>query len=97
MAKKTRRKFSPAFKAKVGLQALHNLKTVSEIASENELHPNQVSKWKKELEERLPGVFEQPGGTPDNRDELIRELYAKIGQLTVELEWLQKKTKALGL
>ena len=97
MAKRKRRTFSPAFEAKVGLQALHNLKTVSEIASENELHPNQVSQWKKELGERLPEVFEKPGGNPDDRDELIRELYAKIGQLTVELEWLQKKAKALGL
>jgi len=97
MARKKRRIFSAAFKAKVGLQALHGLKTVSEIASENKLHPNQVSQWKKELRERLPEIFEKPGGSPDDRDKLIGELYGKIGQLTVELEWLQKKAKALGL
>lgn len=97
MAKRKRRIFSPAFKAKVGLQALHGYKTVSEIASENKLHANQVSQWKKELRERLPEVFEKPGAPQDDRDELIRELYGKIGQLTVELEWLQKKAKALGL
>lgn len=97
MATKKRRKFSAAFKAKVGLQALHGLKTVNAIASENKLHPNQVSQWKKELSDRLPQVFEKPGDSSDDRDEIIEQLYGKIGQLTVELEWLQKKTKNLGL
>jgi len=73
------------------------LKTIGEIGRENRLHANQVSQWKREISERLPEVFQKSGGEPDDRDELIRELYGKIGQLTVELEWLQKKARALGL
>jgi len=70
---------------------------VGDIARENKLHANQVSQWKRELKERLPEIFLKPGGEIDDRDEIIRELYGKIGQLTVELEWLQKKSEALGL
>ena len=72
-------------------------KTIGQIARENKLHANQVTQWKRELNERLPHVFEKPGGEVDDRDELIKELYSKIGQLTVEVEWLQKKAKALGV
>ena len=97
MASKKRRKFSAAFKAKIGLEALCGLRTVGDIARENKLHANQVSGWKRELKGRLPEIFAKPGPADDDRDELIRELYGKIGQLTVELEWLQKKSKALGL
>lgn len=97
MAKKTRRRFSSAFKAKVGLEAMMGLKPIGQIARENKLHANQVTQWKRELRERLPQVFEKSGGEADDRDELIKELYVKIGQLTVEVEWLQKKAKALGL
>ena len=97
MAKKTRRKFTPQFKAKVGLEALMELKAVGQIARENKLHANQVTTWKRELRERLPQIFATPGTEEDDRDELIGQLYSKIGQLSVELEWLQKKAKALGL
>jgi transposase-like protein len=97
MPKKKRRSFSSAFKAKVGLEALAGFKTVGQIARENKLHANQVSQWKRELKERLPQVFDKPSGEADDRDELIQELYGKVGQLTIELEWLQKKAKALGL
>lgn len=97
MPKKKRRSFSSAFKAKIGLEAMMGLKTIGQLARENKLHANQVTQWKRELNERLPHVFEKPGGEVDDRDELIKELYSKIGQLTVEVEWLQKKAKALGL
>jgi len=97
MPKKKRRSFSSGFKARIGLEALSGLKTVGQIARENKLHANQVSQWKRELKERLPQIFDKPGGESDERDELIRELYGKVGQLTIELEWLQKKAKALGL
>ena len=94
-----RRKFSPQFKAKVGLEAITGLRTISEIAQEHKLHPNQVATWKRELTERLPDVFAVGGGgsAKDDQEELIEELYAKIGHLTVELEWLRKKSRALGL
>ena len=97
--KKKRRNFSSAFKAKIGLEAMIGLKPIGQIARENKLHANQGTQWKRELRERLPHVFEKPGhgGENDDRDDLIKELYSKIGQLTVEVEWLQKKAKALGL
>ena len=97
MAKSKRRSFSSAFKAKIGLEAIMGLKPIGQIARENKLHANQVTQWKRELRERLPHVFEKPGGEADDRDDLIKELYSKIGQLTVEVEWLQKKSQALGL
>jgi len=97
MPKKKRRTFSAAFKAKVGLEALVGNKTIGEIGRDHRLHANQVSQWKRELTERLPEIFQKSGGEPDDRDGIIRELYGKIGQLTVELEWLQKKARALGL
>jgi transposase-like protein len=97
MPKKKRRTFSAAFKAKIGLEAMMGLRTIAEIARENRLHANQVTAWKRELRERLPEVFEKPGGGADERDALIAQLYGKIGQLTVELEWLQKKARALGV
>lgn len=97
MPKKTRRTFSAAFKAKIGLEAMTGLRTIAEIARENRLHANQVTTWKRELRERLPEIFEKPGGEADDRDALIAELYGKIGKLTVELEWLQKKARALGV
>jgi transposase len=97
MPKKKRRSFSSAFKAKIGLEAMMGRKTIGQLARENKLHANQVTQWKRELGERLPHVFEKPGGEADDRDELIEVLYSKIGQLTVEVEWLQKKAKALGL
>ena len=99
MPKKKRRSFSSAFKAKIGLEATMGHKTIGQIARENKLHANQVTQWKRELNERLPHVFEKSAGgvEVDDRDELIKELYSKIGQLTVEVEWLQKKAKALGL
>jgi transposase len=97
MARKKRRSFGAAFKAKIGLEALCGLRTVGDIARENKLHANQVSQWKRELKERLPEIFAKPGVAVDDRDEIIRELYGKIGQLTVELEWVRKKSKALEL
>ena len=74
MAKKKRRSFSSALKAKIGLEALMGLKAIGQIARENKLHANQVTQWKRELGERLPQVFEKPGGEADERDEIIEQL-----------------------
>ena len=100
--KKTRMrtKFTAEFKARVALEAARGLRTVNEIAADNELHPNQVSAWKKELLEGAASVFE--GGSEARRTEEAMEkerarYERKIGQLTIEVDWLEKKSKELGL
>jgi len=99
--KRTRRRFSAEFKARVAIEAARGIKTVSEIAEENELHPVQVSQWKKELLDSAHLVFGE-GGKDARREAEAAEkrearLERKVGQLTIELEWLQKKSKELGL
>ena len=96
---KKRRTFSAEFKAKVGLEALKEAEPIHVIASKHQVHPVQVSQWKKEVAEKLPQLF--AGATAAQRDEREREqaekeLYARIGQLQMELEWLKKKLGPLG-
>jgi transposase-like protein len=99
--KRTRRRFSAEFKARIAMEAARGVKTVGTIADENELHPVQVSQWKKELLDSVHLIFEK-----DNKDarqdaeaaeRREAHLERKVGQLTIELEWLQKKSKELGL
>lgn len=98
MTKRKRRKFSGAFKAQVALEALRGVKTVHEIAAEYEIHPVQVSQWKKELGERLPEVFEKPKKADAERERREAErLERKVGQLTMEVDWLKKKCRELNL
>ena len=93
-----RRRFEASFKAKVGLEALKGIKTTSEIARQHKIHPNQVTQWKREIAERLPEVFESsPTVEAQEKDKQIARLERKIGQLTMDLEWLQKKSRELGL
>jgi len=100
MTKRKRRRFSAEFKARVALEAARGVKTVNEIAADNELHPVQVSQWKKELMERAPEVFEAAAKARSEKkasEEREARLERKVGQLTIELEWLEKKSKELGL
>ena len=85
-----RKKCSGAFKAKVALEAVKGLKTVGQIAREYEIHPVQVTQWKKVIRERLPQLFEAGAKDPEPDTELVSQLHEKIGQLTVELDWLKK-------
>jgi transposase len=91
--KNKRRNYSAAFKAKVALAAVKSDKTIAELASEHEVHPNQITQWKKQLLESLPELFSRRRQT-DQRDQeaLTSELYQQIGQLKVELDWLKKKS-----
>ena len=95
--KRKRRQFSGAFKAKVGLEALLGLKTTTQIARENQVHPLLVTQWKAMLRERMPELFERGRAVPDESEKTIAQLHQKIGQLTVDLDWLKKKCKQLGL
>jgi len=96
--KKQRRKHSAEFKATVALEALKGMNTVSEIAAKYEVHPVQVGNWKKELLERVPEIFERKNAARDKGSERLREqLEKKVGQLTMEVDWLEKKCVQLGI
>ena len=86
-----------AFKAKVAFEAAKGEKTIAEIASIYEVHPNQVSAWKKEFLERLPEIFNDTSAKDKKANEIKEERYLKqIGQLSVEVEWLKKSASNLG-
>lgn len=90
---KKRRKHDAAFKAKVALEAVMNDRTVNEIAAKYQVHPCQVSQWKRELLSGANSVFEQgkKAAVDDGHNREVSELHQKIGQLTVEVDWLKKK------
>ena len=97
MSKAKRKRYTGAFKAKVGLEALRGIKTVGQIAREYQIHPVQVTQWKGVVRDRLPELFESPPAVQSDSQEVIAQLHEKIGQLTVEVDWLKKKCKQLGL
>ncbi len=86
--RRPRRNHSPAFKARVALEALKGEKTVAEIAKQYEVHPNQVTSWKKEMLDGVATVFGGDPGESAVDQEKLRELHAKIGELTVERDFL---------
>jgi transposase-like protein len=90
----TRRRFTADFKARVALDALRGDKTIQEIATRHKVHPNQVSTWKRQAMDGLGAVFSNGAdkGRMDHDDE-VHDLHAKIGQLTVERDFLAKGLK----
>lgn len=89
---KQRRQFSAEFKGRVARAALKEHKTIAELAAQYDVHPNQISKWKKQLIEALPNVFShRPESNRKAEEALKNRLYRQIGQLQVELDWLKKK------
>ena len=87
-----KKKFSKEFKAKVAIEAIKGLKTSAEISSEYSVHPTQIAKWKKELRSRLPEIFSgKKSSEENNKDQLVDNLYKRIGQLEMENDWLKKK------
>ncbi len=96
--KKHRRKHSAEFKARVALEAIKGLKTLSEIAREYEIHPVMVGKWKSEMLDRLPELFDGKASAKNQDTEKEQEkLHRKVGQLTMEVDFLEKKCKQLGI
>jgi transposase len=93
MEKKSRRKFSADFKAKVVIEALKERNTIEEISRKFDLHPNQVTTWKKEFINNASAAFGGEGAKEglDQQEAKIEQLYAQIGQREVEINFLKKK------
>jgi len=86
-----RRRFSAEFKARVALEALSGAHTMSELSAKHGVHPNMISQWKRRVQESLPELFSRKAaGRDGSREAEIKELHAKIGQLTVEKDFLSK-------
>ena len=86
-----RRIFSAEFKAKVALEALSGAHTLAELSSKHNVHPNMIAKWKRQAQAHLPELFSKKGSRNEaSRDAELKELHAKIGQLTVENDFLSK-------
>ena len=96
--KRTRRKFSADFKTKVVLEALRERDTVETISRKYELHPNQVTTWKKEFLDNATAAFTVDSDRGEEKQQVEAEkekLYSQIGQMKVELDWLKKKWQEL--
>ena len=93
-----RRKFTAEFKARVVRVALREDKTLAQLASEFDVHPNQITEWKRQAIESLPEVFsrKKKRRQQDNQ-QLIDRLYQQIGELQVDVNWMKKKSRELGL
>lgn len=93
-----RRQYSAALKAQVGLEALKNIDPVHAIAAKHKVHPTQVNLWKKEVAERLPELFTKSvDADAVAAKEREQELYAEIGKLKMQLEWLKKNLARMGI
>jgi putative transposase len=92
-----RRRHSAAFKARVALEAAKQTKTIAELAKTYQVHPVQISQWKKQLLDGVEALFRD--GRQREREEgqaIQAELYEKIGRLNMEIEWLKKSVARCG-
>lgn len=93
---KKRKVYDDNYKARVALEAIKGEKTISEIASKYEVHPNQIITWKKQLLENVSSLFSRKKDPEiEELKTLLEELYKKIGKQNIELEFLKKKYKQL--
>jgi transposase len=98
--KRPRRNHSASFKARVAMEALRGVKTVAEIAAENNVHPAQVTSWKTDLVKGAPDLFERKNAPDHERNAMekgLERLERKVGQLVIEKEFLEKKCVQLGI
>ena len=94
MSRRKRRQFTAKFKTQVALEALKERKTLAQLASEYDVTAAQISAWKKQLLDSLPDVFgSDTASLQHEHQQLTDQLYRKIGQLEMELDWLQKKVE----
>jgi transposase len=86
-------KHTAKFKGKIALEALKGDKTISEIASKNQIHPSQITRWKRQLEKGTEEIFENGKKGNHKKGKEIKEsdLFEEIGRLKFELDWLKKK------
>ena len=88
---KTRRRFTAEFKAKVALEAIRGERTISDLATTHQLHPNQITQWKRQAIENLAKAFDDKATDAQvGREAEVTKLHAKIGQLVVERDFLAK-------
>ena len=98
MSRRPRRNHTPAFKAKVALAAIRGARTLAQLAEQFDVHPNQITSWKAQLEEGASDVFGPGGGNgsaPPTSD--VKSLHAKIGSLTLENDFLEGALSKAGL
>ena len=87
-----RRKFSSALKARVAIEAIKGHRSVAELAGDHQVHPSQITQWKKQLLDSAEQLFsDRRMSEKKDQEELLAKLYQQIGQMKVELDWLQKK------
>lgn len=89
MARRPRRNHSPAFKAKVALEAVRGVKTAGELAQQYDLHPNLISDWKLQLLERAASLFGESEAAVAKAGPDLKELHAKIGRQALEIDFLE--------
>ena len=88
--RRKRRNHSSAFKAKVALAAIKNDRTMAELAEQFDVHPNQIQDWRKRLLEDADKLFGRVRQQREETDEKVKDLHAKIGQLTMERGFLER-------
>jgi transposase len=97
MNRRPRRNHTPAFKAKVALAAVKGDRTIAQLAEHFDVHPNQITAWKAQLEGGASGVFGPGGMTPAAPAIDVKSLHAKIGELTLENDFLEGALTKAGL
>jgi transposase len=98
MARRTRRTHAPAFKAKVALAAIKGEKTLAELAQQYDVHPNQITAWQGQLVDAAAGLFGSAGAAPEPAPPVdVKTLHAKIGELTLENDFLSGALSKAGL
>lgn len=94
MSKRPRRNHAPVFKAKVALDALKGEQTLVELAQRYQVHPNQITEWKKQLLEHAPDIFSKDRKPEQGPN--VKDLHAKIGQLSMENDFLSGALGRIG-
>jgi len=94
MSKRPRRNHAPVFKAKVALETLKGNQTIVELAERYQVHPSQITEWKKQLSEHAPDVFSTNRKIDQGPD--VKDLHAKIGQLSMENDFLSSALGRIG-
>jgi|SRR6266850_585149 transposase-like protein len=97
MSRRTRRNHTPAFKAKVALAAVKGDRTLAQLAEQFDVHPNQITTWKVQLESKAADAFGGGGSGAEQAAIDVKSLHAKIGELTLENDFLEGALTKAGL